>query len=207
MEFIIIRTRYMLQKLNSQKPSIICSRFKLSDNGAAMLEDGVNSAQYLNSLIYQEFYSDAVNFLAHGLPKREAIWWGYLAAKHADGESLANEAQEALRLIKDWVYHPDESLRRKAERLSEKLEFKTAVGWSIMSVFWSGGSLCAEHLPAVMPQEFLYAKGVAGAVMLAAVLAGVEQKREPLGKTISSNYRYFIEQGIDIAKGGNGENI
>ncbi len=197
----------MLQKLNSQKPSIICSRFKLSDNSITLLQTNINSSQFLNSLIYQEFYTDAVNFLAHGLPKREAIWWGYLAAKHADCDSKLSEAQEALRLIKEWVYHPNEPLRRRAEHLSEKLEFKTAIGWSIVSVFWSGGSLCAENLPAVMPQEFLYAKGVSGAIMLAAVLSAAEHGGKTAGQTVSSNYRFFLEQGIDIAKGGNGENV
>lgn len=197
----------MLQKLSFLNPLIICSRFKLSDNAVSLLEDNIDSVQFLNSLIDKEFYTDAVNFMAHGLPKREAIWWGYLAAKNADGNSKVSEVQEALRLIKDWVYHPKEPLRRDAESLSEKLEFKTAVGWSLVSVFWSGGSICAEHLPSVLPHEFLYAKGVAGAIMLAAVLSSTEQKGELVGKTVSSNYRYFLKQGIDIANGGNGENV
>lgn len=214
-----------LKKIGETETAAICERFKLGpEAGAILLKEKTHASEYLQALINNQLYSDAINFLAHGLPKREAIWWGYLCACHAESSSRQVEIKEqaeikekteikeqqkvindALELIKDWVYKPSDALRRKAEQFSEKLQFNSATAWAVTAVFWSGGSICPENLPAVMPQEFLYAKAVAGGVMLAAVL-NIKDKDNAV-KEINGNYQRFLWQGLDIAQGGNGEKL
>ena len=49
--------------------------FDLDDAAKALLDDKQTPRQFLQLLGKQQLYSDAVRFLAHALPKREAIWW------------------------------------------------------------------------------------------------------------------------------------
>lgn len=190
-----------LLKLKRGTTSDLCKYFKLSDEANNFLSSTPEPKDFLQMLIDKEQYIDAVNFLAHNLPLRESIWWGYLAAFYSDANSENKEILTALQIVKDWVYKPDEKLRRDAEEISEKLQFKNASGWIATAIFWSGGSLCKENAPQVLPADGLYAKAVAGCIMLAAVLnsKSVEESH--------NNYHRFLIQGIDIVNGGNGNSI
>lgn len=186
-----------LKKFTSNLAITICDRFKLSDETKCLIDAKLQATEFLQRLINEKFYHDAIQFLAHGLPKREAIWWAYLCAEQTElSDEADNDILNALNIIKTWIYEPKESTRRLAEKASEKLTFKTAVSWAAIAVFWSGGSITPPDQPAVEPNEFLSAKAVAGSVMLAAVSKNPEK--------IDENYQHFIAQAIHIANGGNG---
>lgn len=173
----------------------ICKRFELSDSGKTAL-DGQDKTLFLNHLIENQDYPDALNFLAHGLPQRETIWWGYLCAEQMASQSSSKQMEmEVLTLVKTWVYRPEDSARRKLELFPEKLQFKTPASWVALAVFWSGGSITPIGQPVVEASEYLYAKAVVGAIMLAAVV---------IPEKMAEHYQQFLKMGMDIAKGGSG---
>ncbi len=189
-----------LEKLGDLKAAVICQRFELTAEATLLTTEELTPVQLYALLLQGKLYTDAVNFLAHGLPKREAIWWAYLCAEKTEGlDDASKEIKKALQAIKEWVYQPNEKARRAIEKMAESLKFKNATSWTAIAAFWSGGSITPKDTPEVMPNEYLSAKAVAGAVMLAAALNNPEQ--------VEKNYAYFLAQGADIASGGNGSNI
>ncbi len=189
-------TQKFICKFDSSRDEI-CLRFKLSAQALALLNESLTKEDFLQQLINKHFYSDAVNFLAHALPKRESIWWAYLCVDAVEQLSVEkNQAViEILQLIKTWIYRPQETVRRKIEPFTEQFPSERAISWVALAVFWSGGSITPLGKPEVQPVDYLYAKAVAGAIMLAATV--VPEK-------LDQHYQYFLSQGLDIAKGGSG---
>jgi hypothetical protein len=142
-------------------------------------------------------WTDAVRFLAHALPRREAVWWACTCARLALPASAAPEVGAALQAAEAWVFQPTEENRRAAMEKAEAAGFDTPSAWSAVSVFWSGGSMAPEGMPDAPPDPSLYAIGV-GASVLLAIAAGEPQSAE-------RRFEEAIERGIDIANGGNGK--
>src|SRR5207245_1179123 len=149
--------------------------------------------QFINTLMEKQQFPDAVRFLAHALPKREAVWWACLCARASAGSKPPPNIAAALQTAEKWVVDPSEENRRAAMPAAEAAEFKTPAGCAAVAAFWSGGSLVPPNVPVVPPGEYLTAHGVAGAVMLAAVVSEPEKAPE--------KYRTFLTQGIEVANG------
>jgi len=136
-----------------------------------------------------------VKFLAHALPRREAVWWACLVARQAQ----SNEPQSvktALEVTEQWVMKPSEQKRREAEQWARLTEYQYAASWAAQAAFWSTGSMTPENEAPVPAPAKLYAHAVCGAVQLAAA-NGEPQESE-------KRIRRFIKQGIEIAKGYSG---
>jgi hypothetical protein len=174
----------------------ICSRFPLTDEARAILQPDLSAEAFVDRLCTAGLWIDAVRFLAHGLPKREAVWWGCLAARAALSEAPHAAACGAVEPAEAWVYRPNEDHRRAAMAAATAAGNDSPAGWAARSAFWSGGSLAPPEAPVVPPAEMLTGAAVAGAVCLAAV------QREP--EHAAGKYRVFIAQGLDIAGGGTG---
>ena len=96
-----------------------------------------------------------------------------------------------------WALSPSEDLRRKSELLANRLKLNCGPSWVSQAVFWNGsGSIVAPDLPTVLPDPYLYAKAVAGAINHAAAL--------PVWDQTSPYYENAVIAAIDIAQGGNG---
>ncbi|MCL1076803.1 Twin-arginine translocation pathway signal [Parashewanella spongiae] len=149
----------------------------------------------INEGLEKELFSDTVTFLAHGLPFREAIWWAVCCAKHRTDWSIPEK--QAIDAAESWVFNPDESSRRLAEKTAAAAGLETGAGWAAQAAFWSGGSMLAVDAPIIPPPSNLYAQAVAGCINLSAV--------HPDGENAKSNYLTFIEIGLRIAQGGNGK--
>lgn len=141
-----------------------------------------------------EYFSDAVTFLAHALPVRESVWWATMCASTCSGWCTAEE--NAISAARAWVYTPDETARRYAEKMAKEAKLESGAGWAAQAAFWSAGSMTAPEDPSVSPPPFLYAHAVAGSINLSAVL--------PDGEHAISRYQNFLNIGLDIARGGNG---
>jgi len=174
----------------------ICARFALSDEGRAILQPDLPAGTFVDGLCAAGLWIDAVRFLAHALPKREAVWWGCLAARATLGEAPRDVVREAVEAAEVWVYRPNEDNRRAAMGAATAAGNDTPASWAARGAFWSGGSLAPPEAPIVPPDEMLTAAAVAGAVCLAAVQNEPEHAPE--------KYRVFIAQGLDIAGGGTG---
>ena len=189
-------SEYAFKKVLTDKAVAICQDIELDEVARGLLAPEHAPAAFLRLLIDKALYADAVKFLARALPKREATWWACLCARSALGENPAQDRVRAVEMAEQWVYKPTEEHRRLTLPAAQAAQFNHPASWAAMAAFWSGGSMAPPEAPAVPPAENLTGKAVAGAVMLAAV------QTEPEKSEIK--YKRFLEQGIDIACGGNG---
>lgn len=180
-----------LAKVSAQTATEICAHFQLGEEAKQLLHESLAPRQYLDVLIAKQQFPDAVRFLAHALPKREAVWWACVCARHVAGTNPQITA--ALQAAERWATDPSEDNRRAAMPVAEAAEFGTPAGCAALAAFWSGGSLGPLNAPVIPPGEYLTAHAVAGAVMLAAVLTEPEKASE--------KYRQFLAQGVEVANG------
>lgn len=188
-----------LVKIKQPTAAVICDCVDLDEDALALLQQDMSPAEYLQILIENELYPDAVRFLAGALPKREATWWACLAARKSLGEAINPVDSKAIQLAEAWVYKPIPENCKPTLLAAEATEFKNAAGWAAIAAFWSGDNISPIEGSVVPPPEDLTSKAVIGAVMLAAVQNGAEQ--------VKSNYLFFLKQGMDIANGGDGRKI
>lgn len=174
----------------------ICALFPLSPEGRAVLHPALSPAEFLDRLCAGGLAIDAIRFLAHALPRREAVWWACLSARSVvDGAAPAET--HAVETAEAWVYHPDEEHRRAAAAAADAVgNSESPARWAATAAAWSGGSLAPPEAPVVPPAETLTAQAAAGAVLLASV------KPEP-GRA-PERHRQAIAQAVDIARGGTG---
>lgn len=126
--------------------------------------------------------SDLIKFLAHALPRREAVWWACAAARKVSCLE-PQAARPALKAAEKWVKAPTEAHRRNAENNARKTKFEFASSWAAQAAFWAKGSMTGANEPPVAVPKYLYAQAVNGAMALAvgqAQAAAVEQEQLPV---------------------------
>jgi len=163
---------------------------ELGEEAMALLRPDLHPLDFVALLMEKALFPDAVRFLAHALPKREAVWWGWVCARRAAGENPPPKIKAALDATERWIAQPNEDNRRLAMAAAEKAELGTAAGCAGLAAFFSGGSLAPPDAPPVPPGEFLAAKAVAGAVIFAAVAKEPEKAPE--------KFRSFVAQGVEV---------
>jgi hypothetical protein len=157
-----------------------------------LLKEDHAPQQYLNLLMEKSHFPDAVRFLAHALPKREAVWWAWICARRAAGTEPAPNIKASLDATEKWIAQPTDENRRAAMKAAEEADLGTAAGCTGVAAFFSSGSLGPPDQPAVPPGPYLTAKAVTGAVIFAAVK--VEPEKAP------EKYRIYLDQGLDVVK-------
>ena len=172
------------------KTVAISSAAELSEPAMALVRPGTHPRDYVALLMERELYPDAVRFLAHALPKREAVWWAWTTARRTAGEKPPPPVKAALDATERWIAQPSDPNRREAMAAAEKAGFDSAAGCAGLGAFFSGGSLAPPELPPVPPGEYQAAKAVAGAVIIAAVSGEPAQAPEKFKKSIA--------QGLDV---------
>jgi hypothetical protein len=145
----------------------------------------------LTSLLEAEAFPDAVAFLAHALPRREAVWWAWLCAREAAGDSPAPEVTAILEATHAWIAEPHDARGRAAFERAEAAGVGTPWGLAALAVFFSGSSVAPETVQPVPPGPYDAAKAVAGAVALAAAEARPDDAAGAL--------RDFVEKGMAVA--------
>jgi len=164
---------------------------ELSDEAQALFADNQTPKEYVELLIEREHYPDAVRFLAHALPKREAVWWAWVSAKRIAGEGPPSEILAVLEATEAWIKEPTDRNRRVAMAKAEAADLSTAAGCAGLAAFFSGDSLAPPDVDAVPPGEYMAAKAIAGSIVLAAVSVEPERANEKL--------QGFVEQGMVVA--------
>jgi hypothetical protein len=161
-------------KLASAVIATVLERADLAPEAAAAAAGAPDAAAALGRIVEAGMMADAARFMAHALPKREAVWWACMCARATEPEAPPPDA-EALVAAEAWVRKPEEELRRTAMAAAEAAGFRSPEAWA------------ADHLTGV---------AVAGSVSLAAVRRAPEKAEATL--------RRFIQSGLDIAGGGSG---
>jgi hypothetical protein len=167
-----------------------CAIAELSDDGKQLLAPAHGPREYVALLVERELYPDAVKIIAHLLPRREGVWWAWVCARRVSGDDPPPAIRAVLDAVERWITHPTDENRRQAMQAAEVAQFSTAAGCAGLAAFFSGGSLAPPNSPPVPPDEFLTAKAITGAVVIAAVSTQPERAPE--------KFRAFIEQGLDV---------
>jgi hypothetical protein len=163
---------------------------ELGEEAMALLRPELHPLEFVALLMEKTLYPDAVRFIAHALPKRESVWWGWVCARRAAGETPPPKIKAALDATEKWIAQPSEDNRRSAMAAAQKAELGTAAGCAGLAAFFSGGSLAPPEAPVVPPGEFLAAKAVSGAVIFAAVAS--EPEKAP------AKFKSFVAQGVEV---------
>jgi hypothetical protein len=171
----------------------LCGKAQLGDTARAVLTPTMTPQEYLSALVEGEHFTDAVKFLTHALPKREAVGWACLCAREVTGPDTPALAVQALEAAERWVHEPSEEHRRAAMAAAEASGLDSPGACAAFGAFVSDGSLAPPDVPAVPPADHLTAHAVGGAVTLAAVMSEPEKAAE--------KYRRFLDIGIGVAKG------
>jgi hypothetical protein len=181
-----------LPAVEAKAAADIAAHFELSEAGAKLLQPRATPGEFLDALTGAGLFPDAINLLAHGLGRREAVWWACVCVRLAPEVTAPPAAAAALAAAEAWCYRPTEENRRAAHAAAEATKLAEAPGWAAMAAFMSGGSMAPPDIPqAVPPGPFVTAKAVAGAVLMCGV------KREPA--KAPEKYAKFLAKGVEIA--------
>lgn len=182
----------MLNKMPYSSVMPVMKNYTPSGEAIALAEQYPDPADFLIAAQQQTHYSDAVLFLAHGLPLKEALWWGYHCTQQLT--EWNEQEQEVLDCVRDWITRSGESERRACGDAAQRQGLSSAAGWLAQAVFWSTGSMLDADQPPLPAPPFLYAQALSGAINLMAVI--------PDGAHIAARYRIFLAHGMDVARGG-----
>lgn len=186
-------------KIKQQNATAIAQGLELDEEAVSLLQDKPTSADFIQQLLEHELYSDAVRFLAHALPKREATWWACLCARNNITEKTPVKEVKAIELAEAWVYKPTEENRKLTLPAAQATEFKSAASWAAIAAFWSGDNISPVPETTIPPDEKLFAKAVVSAVMLATTSGDAIK--------VKDNYKLLLKKGINIACGGDGRSV
>ncbi|MGE3807674.1 MAG: hypothetical protein AB7K24_23680 [Gemmataceae bacterium] len=106
----------VLSLVKAQKAKEIHADLNLSDEAKKLQADDQSPLAYLDALLDSGLHTDAVTFLAHAMPRREAIWWGCLSVRHAHAERLLPKDVEALHAALAWVLEPTDTRAKQAKQ-------------------------------------------------------------------------------------------
>ncbi|MCL9781219.1 Twin-arginine translocation pathway signal [Vibrio sp. S4M6] len=184
-----------LRKIPYQQASQILDLYSANASFSQLCEENIAPLALIEHGIKKAMFSDVVIFLAHAIPVRESVWWAACCA--ATRNDWNEDEANAVRAAKAWVHTPDETSRRYAERMASIAGLESGAGWAAQAAFWSGGSMTKPEDPLTPPPPHLYAQAAAGCITLTAVL--------PDGSEAEKRYQGFLEIGLNIAHGGNGQ--
>lgn len=171
-----------LVKIPAGTAAEICVRFDAKEEARRLLRDGMGPRDFVEALVAKKQYLNGIEFMAHALPAREAIWWGCLCMQHACGEALTPPERAAGIAAVRWVMLPTEENRVAAKGPAD------AAG-----LISPAGSLALAANGGLPPGPYGPAKSVTMAIKLSAL------KSPPAG--IVETQRLFLELGVGVAEG------
>src|SRR5260221_9912957 len=127
-----------LAKVTAKTAAEVCKHFPLGEEAKKLLGDSQTPVQFLNTLMEKQQFPDAVRFLAHALPKREAVWWACLCARQAHGPNPPAPLGPALQAAEKWTSDPSEDNRRAAHTAAEAGAMGSPAGFAPRAAFFSG---------------------------------------------------------------------
>ena len=146
---------------------------------------------YARALLASPRPTDAIVFVAHLLPRREAVWWAIQCVRAMLGTKADDEA---LRSAEAWVRAPEEDNRNAALAIASAADQRAPTTWLAFAAAWSGGSMTpADQKP--MPAPLSACAKAAHTAVIIACSAG-----DPLG--VVQRIAACAEAGIRFADGG-----
>lgn len=158
----------------------------LSAKARQLLRVDLSPRDYVDVLLAQELFLDAIRFLSRAVTPRQAVFWACLCMRQVlPCPQWRFEEQAALRSAAAWVQQPTEKRRQAARAAGDKARLSTPAGCAALAAFWSGG-----HDPET---RLLSARAAGAAVMIAAAIG--------LPHQLALRYRQALDLGLRIADG------
>lgn len=185
-------TQNAAEKFSSTEIAQLCTIAEMAPEATAQLQPAHGPREFVAALAAAELHADAVRFLAHLLPKREAIFWAWSCARQVLPAEPPAPAAQAIEATGRWLAEPTEANRRPMLELAQQADLGTPAGCAALAVFLSGGSIAPPEVQAVEPDYYAAAKAIAGCITLAAVVSEPEKAPEKFGA--------FLTQGVDVGR-------
>ncbi len=182
-----------LVKIEAGTAAEICARFLSSKETRTLLRDGMGPAPFIEALMANKQYIAGIDFLAHALPPREAVWWGCLCFQHACGNAMSEPDKGAATAAVHWVLQPGDNTRGAAKVQGEAAGPASVAGALAMAAYQTGPGFASPGGPPIPAPPFGTAKSVANAVKLACT------KCDPA--RMIDTQKSFVELGIGVAAG------
>ena len=96
----------------------------LGEEAKKMLTPEISANEFIEALVAKQLHPDAVQFIAHYLPKRQAVWWALGCVKQGVPE-MTPEQDAALKTTERWIAEPTEENRQAAFRAAETADTTT----------------------------------------------------------------------------------
>lgn len=167
------------------------SRFvTLGEQAVEALKPDMSPADFIEELLSKELHPDAVQFIAHYLPKRQAVWWALVCVKQV-GAQLRPEQEAAVKTTERWIAEPTEENRQAAFKAAEAADTSTPVGLTALAAYYTDALPPSTDPTTNAKSYFVTAKLVTAAVMLAAVADPQQMKVRFSG---------FAAKGAEVVK-------
>jgi hypothetical protein len=184
----------VLKRVKESKACEITEYFDLLTESIPLLTEEQTPSEFLQRLMKQGHYYDAVSFLAHAMPAKQSIYWAcQCIQEHLEHSDTAE--QHAYHAAKTWLYDPTETHRFNAEHHAEAGSYNTPASWIAAAVFWSGGNIAPKNEPTLIAAPYLYAKAIQGSIVMSAGL------HCPAQSVVQERYQQYLALGVKIANG------
>jgi len=183
-------------KLLSKNLADLVHLLFLTEPAASVVAAAADPVAALAALEAAGLLTEAARLAAHALPRREAVWWACMCARHTAKSPMPPADLRALEASEAWVFRGEDSVRRRAFEHAQEANFSSPEAWAGVAAFWSGESMAPAGQATVPPAPHLAGTAVAGSVTLSAV-------RDPPDRRAARLVR-FLASARDIGTGGTG---
>ncbi|MBU6499073.1 MAG: hypothetical protein KGJ41_01730 [Rhodospirillales bacterium] len=184
-------------KMQSARVQDVLARLDLPVATAGLVAGCPDSGAAFLALEEKGLLVDAAKWAAHALPKREAVWWACMCARHTAAANQPEAERALVEAAEQWVRKPTDEQRRAAFALAQEAGFTSPEAWAAVAAFWSGESMSPPGQPPVPPPADAVGRAVAGAVTLASVRLHPERYAARLAR--------FLQSAREIAQGAAGQ--
>ena len=145
-----------MKKINAQTAQELTTHYDaIADNAFDFLKPKLSPEDYLKALIEKEYFADSVIFLAHALPKREAIWWACICSKAVTNKDTTADDLASLTMAEKWVYEPDDKKRRMCGTLAEKVSTR-AHKIGLLLLYFGQAEVLLKKMNLIWSQLLIY---------------------------------------------------
>jgi hypothetical protein len=168
----------------------LCKYFTLGEEAKQALTPEMTPQEFLQLAAEKKWHPDAIQFLGHYLPKRQAVFWAISCTKQSPAEKLPN-AEAALKAAEAWIAEPTEENRKATLNAANDADTSTPAGATALAAYYSDGLPQTQDPKMNAKAYFMTAKLTAGAVLMAAT----EDSEQVLPRLEA-----FVGRGIEIAR-------
>ena len=186
---------HQLTKFNRMDIEPLIDQLELADGTQTKINTQSSDIMIITQLTDMGELDAAIRFLSLGLPTREGIWWGYLAAEKTENHVTHIKAQNILQSIATWTKTPAEEHHITAKELAQEVKLSNAASWNAMGMCSNTSNTTpSEHSSLNLP-PLKHGHAIANSIILSANSTAVA----------SDTKEELIKQGLHIAMGGNGK--